>query len=374
MKNWRLPTGNKQIQFLGTLVIAIAGGFLFHIIGLPIPWLLGSMTAILVASRFPFIDFLFWPKWVRDIGLIIVGYSIGLSFTRGSLLQMVTYLPSMFLFIFFSLLIGAGMAFFIYKLSGVDFPTLLTGSIPGGLSQIITFAEETKEIDITTVTFFQVTRMLMIVFSVPLIIFSPFFYNGDMPEVSEKLLKTIPTEEFSVPLLGLFLFSSYLFARTGKKIKLPTAYLLGPMIGIAIINISGITGPQLPSSLLIISQLMIGGYIGLLLKPEKLEHKSKIITFAILNALVMVIASFGLSFLLVKFHHFSPVTAFLCLAPGGMDQLSMIAHETTADLSIVSSFQLFRVFFIYFAIPPLLKWLLKWRAQKKQNQLADKVI
>jgi uncharacterized protein len=374
MKKWHLSIGNKSIHFLGTLVIALTGGLLFQVFGLPVPWLLGSMAAILLASRFRCIHFLFWPGWIRDIGLIIIGYSIGLSFTRSSLFQMMTFLPSMFLFIFISLLLGAGMAFIFYKITGMDFPTLLTGSIPGGLSQIITFAEETKEIDITTVTFFQVTRMLMTVFCVPLIIFSPLFSNGEKPAVSEQVLETVSTETYSFPLLVIFLIISFLFARLGRKIKLPTAYLLGPMIGVAILNISNLTGPQLPSSLLIISQLMIGGYIGLLLKPEKLEHKSKLISLAFLNGLVMVLASLGLSVLLSKFHAFSPVTAFLSLAPGGMDQLSIIAHETTTDLSVVSSFQLFRVFFIYFSIPPFLKMVLKWIGREKQKQLSKKVM
>ena len=47
------------------------------------------------------------------------------------------------------------------------------GSIPGGLSQIIMLAEETEGIDITAVTFTQVTRLIMIVVCVPLIVFSP---------------------------------------------------------------------------------------------------------------------------------------------------------------------------------------------------------
>ncbi len=371
MAKLRLRTNHKTIQFLGTLVIASIGGAIFNLIGLPIPWLLGSMTAILITSRFRSVQFLTWPRWFRDAGLIIVGYSIGLSFTQSSLLQMIGKLPSMLLMTLTITIIAAIGAYFVSRLSGVDYPTVLTGSIPGGLSQMIIFAEEVKGIDITTVTFFQVTRMLMIVIFVPLLIFSPLFPTGESPIKSGTLLNEVPLKELPVILLVFFLILSFIFAKIGKKLKLPTAYLVGPILGTAFLNVLGLGGPAVPSSLLDLSQLMIGGYIGLLLKPEKLQNKAKIIPLALLNGLVMVGASISLSFIFVHYYQFSLVTAFLSLAPGGMEQMGIIAHEVNADLSMVTGYQLFRVFFIYFAVPPILKWILIQNNRRTQKQ--DKV-
>ncbi|KEF37864.1 membrane protein AbrB duplication [Schinkia azotoformans MEV2011] len=368
MAELRLRTNHKTIQFLGTLVIASIGGFIFNLIGLPIPWLLGSMTAILITSHFRSVQFLTWPRWFRDTGLIIVGYSIGLSFTQSSLLQMIGKLPSMLLITLTITIIAAIGAYLVSRLSGVDYPTVLTGSIPGGLTQMIIFAEEVKGIDITTVTFFQVTRMLMIVIFVPLLIFSPLFPMGESPVTSGTLLNEASLKDFPVQLLILFLILSFIFAKIAKKLKLPTAYLVGPILGTAILNILGFGGPAVPSSLLDLSQLMIGGYIGLLLKPERLQNKAKIIPLALLNGLVMVCASFALSFIFVHFYQFSLATSFLSLAPGGMEQMGIIAHEVNADLSMVTGYQLFRLFFIYFAVPPILKWVLLQNNRRKQKR------
>lgn len=372
MEKLRLLTTHQAIKFLGTLVIALIGGWIFNLIGSPIPWLLGSMTALLITSRFRSVRFLTWPSWVRDMGLIIVGYSIGLSFTQDSLIQMIVNLPSMLLLTLTIIIIAASMAFFVSRLSGVDYPTVLTGSIPGGLSQMITFAEEMKTIEITTVTFFQVTRMIMIVFFVPLLIFSPFFSMGEYRVTSETLLNELTVRDFSAPLLVLFLILSFIFAKIGQKLKLPTAYLVGPIMGTAILNISGFGGPAVPSSLLDLSQLMIGGYIGLLLKPEKLQNKTKLITLALLNGFVLVGGSFILSFIFVHFNPFSTVTAFLSLAPGGLEQMVIVAHEVHADLSTVTGYQLFRMFFICFAVPPILKWVLLHNVRRKQNRVLEK--
>lgn len=374
MATLRLQTNHKTIQFLATLVIAGTGGFIFNLIGLPIPWLLGSMTAILITSRFRSVRFLTWPRWVRDTGLVIVGYSIGLSLTKDSLLQMIGQLPSMLLMTLTITIIAAIGAYFVSRLSGVDYPTVLTGSVPGGLTQMIIFAEEVKGIDITTVTFFQVTRMLMIVIFVPLLIFSPLFPTGESPVTSGTLLNEVPLKDFPVQLLVLFLILSFIFAKIGKKLKLPTAYLVGPILGTAILSVLGFGGPAVPSSLLDLSQLLIGGYIGLLLKPEKLQNKAKIIPLALLNGLGMVGASFTLSFIFVHYYQFSLATSFLSLAPGGMEQMAIIAHEVNADLSIVTGYQLFRLFFIYFAVPPILKWVLVKNNRRKQKQVSEKIM
>ncbi|GHH96899.1 hypothetical protein AM1BK_04420 [Neobacillus kokaensis] len=148
-----------------------------------------------------------------------------------------------------------------------------------------------------------------------------------------------------------------LSALLAKKLKFPTPHLLGPILATAICNITGLHGPALSAPLLDLSQFMIGGYIGLLLKPEKLNHKARVISLALISGIVMILGSWGLSLLLVYYYHISAATSFLGVAPGGMDQMAILAHEVNADLSVVTGYQLFRLFFIYFAVPPLLRLL-----------------
>jgi hypothetical protein len=356
--NLTINHNDKKIRFSITLFIASIGGFVFSLLHTPIPWLLGSMIAVFIGSRFGPV-LLYWPSWIRNIGLMIVGYSIGLSFTKTALFEIGGKLPSMLLMTVLLVAFCSGIAFVVSKLTGVDYPTVLTGSIPGGLSQMIIFAEEMKGIDITTVTFLQVARLMMIIFFVPFLIFGPFFKNTPTHSVSDLVSKGVQAPEHLVPMILLFTVICGLFAYLAMKLKFPTPFLLGPILGTAAFTISGLHGPQLSPAILDISQLMLGGYIGLLLKPEKLEHKARIITLAIISGLVMILGSFGLSFLLVYYSHITPSTSFLSVAPGGMDQMGILAHEVHADLSIVTGYQLFRLFFIYFAVPPILRLLFK---------------
>jgi uncharacterized protein len=354
---------NRILQMSAALFFAFIGGCIFSIFHVPIPWLLGSMLGVLIASHFTMIQ-LYWPISIRNTALIIVGYSIGLSFTKDTLITMILHLPSMAFMTILLLMICTAMAFIISRLTKINFPTALTSSIPGGLSQIITFAEETKGIDITTVTFFQVIRVIMIIFFVPFLLFSPLFSRAGL-ENSPFIISSTAQQSF-FPQIILFAIFSVLVAFIGKKIKLPTAYLLGPILGIAILNIYGIPGPPLPSAVLDISQFMIGGYIGLLLKPEKIKHKARIIPVALFSSILLVCISLGFSFVLVWQFHFSSITSFLSLAPGGADQMGIIGHELDADVSMITGYQLFRILFIFFAVPPLLKLILGISMKKKE--------
>lgn len=349
----QLSKNDYSIRFLVTLVTAFLGGLFFSLLQTPVPWLLGPMAAVLIGTRLGKLS-LYWPVRIRDTGLIILGYSIGLAFTKEALTQIIAKLPLMLILTVILVSFCAGIAYVVSKLSGVDYPTILTGSIPGGLSQMITFAEEMKGIDITTVTFLQVTRVLLIISFVPFLIFSPIFHQTASSTTSEMSLQT--TETY-IPIIILFAVVCILSVYIGKKLRFPTPYLLGPILGVAIMTICGLEGPPLPNSILDLSQFMIGGYIGLLLKPEKLEHKTKIITLGIVSSIVMILGSFIFSSLLVKNIPITPTTSFLSLAPGGADQMAILAHEVEADLSMVTGFQLFRLFFIYFAVPPILRWI-----------------
>ncbi|MCR8632115.1 AbrB family transcriptional regulator [Paenibacillus radicis (ex Xue et al. 2023)] len=346
---------SKWIRFLTACTIAVLGGFFFQLIHMPLPWLLGSMVFVLIGSKiFRGITF-FWPVQIRNTGMIIIGYTLGLSFTASTLAQIGQQLPTMVLFTALLLVCAGGIAFIISLLSGIPFPTILMGSIPGGLSQMVSLAEEMKGIDLTIVTFLQVSRLIMIMFCVPLLIFSPLFHVTINHSAAIAATGSSGGYAALFPHIWLFAVVCVLLALIGQKIRFPTAFLLGPMIGTMLLNLSGYEGHSLPILVLDLSQIMMGSYIGLLLKPENLKHKLKIILLALFNGVALIGCSILLSLLLTRLHDITVVTSFLSLSPGGMDQMAFIAKDVNGDLSVITCYQLFRTLFIFFAVPPLLR-------------------
>lgn len=346
---------SRKFPALNTLIIAIGFGLLFTLIHMPIPWLLGPMLGVCLFSRVVKSTPLYWPAYLRNTGLIIAGYAIGLTFTQDTLAGILKQLPSMVLLTLLLLLLCLVIAFFLSKLTGISYATALTGSIPGGLTQMVVLAEETKGIDITTVTFLQVSRLMMIVISVPLLIFSPLFGGVHSEELSVLIPSTTASWGELFPAIIPYVIVCTGCALLGKKVHFPTTFLLAPLIAAALLHLSGLHGPVLPSALMSAAQLMIGCYVGLLLKPENLPNKNRLVTLSIASGVILVMGSCGLSYLLTQLHPVSAATSLLSLAPGGMDQMGIIAHEINADVSIVTGYQLFRTFFIFFAVPPLLR-------------------
>lgn len=347
-----------MIRFIVTLALSLIGGTLFSFIHSPLPWLLGPMIFAFLGARFLKKVRPLWPSYLRDTALIIIGYSIGLTFTMSTLQEMGQQLPSMILMTVLLLVFSAIIAYCISKVSGLPLPTVLMGSIPGGLSQMIILAEETEGIDLTVMTFLQVSRLMIIIFCVPLLIFSPLF-GGDRSAI-ENLVGVSAHWSDLFPTIILFAIVCVVCAVLAKKIRFPSAYLLGPMIATAVLHLSGVSGPALPSGLLDVSQLLIGTYVGLLLRPESLTHKVRIIGLAIISGFVLILGSLGLSLMLSSMHGVSAATAFLAMAPGGMDQMGIMAKEVHADIAVVTCYQIFRTWFIFFAVPPLLRLAFKY--------------
>ncbi|SFB20253.1 MULTISPECIES: AbrB family transcriptional regulator [unclassified Bacillus (in: firmicutes)] len=358
MRRIKMNKESVVLRFIVTMVIAAVGGFVFNVLHIPMPWLLGPLTGVVLGTKFLPIE-LYWPVALRDISMIIIGYTIGLSFTRTALTQIYEQLPSIVLMTILLLLLCALIALLISKMSGIDYPTILTGSIPGGLSQMVTLAEEMKTIDLSVVMYLQISRVMMIIFLVPFFVFHPLLGADQAGSHTEFIPSDFGHWNELFPNILLFAGVSVLCAFWGQKINMPTAFLVGPILGTAILNNVGVIGPMLPASVLDLSQFMIAGYIGMMMKSGSSQGKGKMLFFSIFSGSLLLIGSFGLTYILMLMHGYSFQTSYLSLAPGGMDQMGIMAHEVGADLALVVGYQLFRLFFIFFIVPPLLQMIFK---------------
>ncbi|MFD0710515.1 AbrB family transcriptional regulator [Paenibacillus sp. GCM10027626] len=351
----------KKISgILLTLAVAIIGAYVLRLLHAPIPWLLGPMLAVAIMPHKVKQRFI-WPTQIRNTGMIVVGYTIGLSMTAAALKEMARQLPYMLLMTVLLLLLCGLIAFVMSKMAKTDYRTALLASVPGGMTQVLTLAEETKEINLMVVTVTQVIRLMIIIASVPFLIFSPIFGETHAAASYAELPAQASAWSGLTPSMIIYALVCIVCAIGGSRIKLPTAFLLGPVIGTAILHAAGLEAAALPPILLQAAQLMLGVYVGLMLKPEGMNGKVRILVLAILSGFLLMLGAWGLSGILTALESaISPSTSLLSLAPGGSDQMGLLAHEINADLSIVTGYQLFRTFFIMFAIPPLLRLLFKY--------------
>ncbi|AGT31858.1 hypothetical protein M493_07885 [Geobacillus genomosp. 3] len=354
----------KTIRLILTFIIGALGDIAFSLLHIPLHWVLGPAAALLAASHL-FKEKLYWPTAIRNVGLIPIGYTLGAPVTAATLAEMARQLPTMMLATVLMLLFSFVVSSLVAKWTHLSLRSVVTGCIPGGLSQMLVLGEELKGVDPTVVTLFQVMRLMGVVFLVPLIALSPLLSEGAAGATDAGMAGG---PDWTVGLALLYAAVTVAGALVGKRLRLPTAYLLGPIIGTAALVLVGTPAPHLPAPLLDVAQITMGTYLGLMLKPTAIEGKGKVMAASVLAGCALILFSMLSAFVLMSWHRIPYLTAFIALAPGGMDQMGILAQEAHASLAIVTGYQMFRIFFILFVVPPALKTLFSTRWFRRLEQ------
>ncbi|QDZ00694.1 AbrB family transcriptional regulator [Nitratireductor mangrovi] len=155
-------------DFPATLAIALVGAFGGKALRLPggallTPILLGAALQLsgLVALQL--------PEWLLALSYTIVGWTIGLKFTRPILVHAARALPqvvlAILLLIAFCAAIGAVMA----PVLGVDPLTAFLATSPGGMDSIAIIAAASRDVDLSFVMTLQMARfVIVLLFGPPL--------------------------------------------------------------------------------------------------------------------------------------------------------------------------------------------------------------
>jgi membrane AbrB-like protein len=143
-----------------------------------------------------------------------------------------------------------------------------------------------------------------------------------------------------------------------KYIRVPTPYLIAPVIGTAALVLSGIEAPALPYVVIALAQVCVGIRMGMAVEVSSLANVRKLLTINFISVIVVILALLGIDYVLSRISSISLVTAFISTAPGGITEMGLTALMVHADLSTVIAFQLFRLMFVLLIAIPVIRWWL----------------
>lgn len=298
-----------------------------------------------------------WPIYIRNSGLIVLGYIMGSSFTNDTLSQILSQLPAMFFSTISTMLFCLVLAYIIHRKTGISRASSILGSTPGGMTQMTVLSEEIADSNLTVVTFLQTIRLLSVVFIVPFLAVHGLSADPGQASVATSLISTNSSSS-SISDVYTFAAASIISALAASRLKLPTPYLLGPIIAGATLVVNGFHPPQLPRPIIITAQLFVGAYLGVTTKPTNLSNWKQLLPYSLASGVAIVIFSLVIGYILSYWHNIDLITAFLSTAPGGMTEMGITAMSVHADISIITAYQLFRLLFILFIVPPIFKWWL----------------
>lgn len=127
-----------------------------------------------------------------------------------------------------------------------------------------------------------------------------------------------------------------------KRLRVPAAALLGPMVLGAALESTGLVHPALPGWLLAPSYLLVGWRIGLGFTPQIVATARRAAPSLLLASGTLVLFCAGCSVILARVSGKDLLTAYLAMSPGGADSVAIIASSTPVDVPFVMSMQVAR--------------------------------
>ncbi|WP_332697431.1 AbrB family transcriptional regulator [Halalkalibacter lacteus] len=346
----------NMYRIFETSLLGFLGGYLFYLLDLPLPWVLGAMTFVMLWKGFTKRES-YWPKTIKNGGFIVLGTYFGLYFTAETFLivgpNFLSYVFLTIILIMISIFISATVTNWI----NVDKITSVFGSIPGGLTEM-TLASENLNAQSSLVVIFQTVRLLTVLFIVPSAIV--YFFS----ESSGNIGGISASESFMYGGWNYLWFILPIIAGILLQDKIPAGLVIGPLVITAILSISSADLGSIPHFLLITGQISVGVGLGKNISFADLKKGGKycLVYFAI--ALILIIVSFGFGTLLANFTTINLATAILSVAPGGLIEMVLTASMVGADPAIVSALQLTRILLIVIFVPPFLKWYFRKKVEQ----------
>lgn len=350
----------KVLRFLLLLAAAALISYGLSAIGMILPWLFGSMIATILYIRLVKRE-LFFPRWLGDLGVIIMAIEIGSTLTLDALLDMRADLLNIFLMTVLVLLLSLALSRLFIYLTGSTPETAILASVPGALSQMLIMAEEEKRADILLVTLTQMSRIILIVLIVPFVsgIFQPASDVNAQPVAVDYISTIFTPQMLLIPIAALALI--YIL----NKIKFPASLMLGPIIVLIIWNLSTGIEFSLDLAFINVAQILFGIRIGLQIASLMTQLNKRLIFSILLQNLILIFGTMFIVFVFELFttHQFNDL--FLSAAPGGLGQIIVIAIETGGNIAMISSYHIFRIFFIIIVVVPIVGYYLKYLNRKR---------
>ena len=339
---------SNLIRLIETVTVGAIGGYVFTLLQFPLPWVLGSLTFIMVWQGVTK-RVIYWPNLLKNAGFMLLGIYFGLYFTTETLTTIGPYIFPYVLSTVALILSSVVVAVSVTRWIQVDKITSVFGSIPGGLSEMV-LASEALNAKTSYVVIFQTVRLMTVLFTVPAFIM--YFFTVQPSSSSVVMNSTVESHN----LYTYFFYIIPVIIGVLVRDKLPAGIVVVPLAVTAFLNISVMELVSIPSILLVCAQISVGVGLGKNISFDdlKLGGRYSFVYFGV--SLLLIVISFGLGGVLAYFTSLNLATAILSIAPGGLIEMVLTASVVGGDPAVVSALQLIRILIIILFVPTALKW------------------
>ena len=337
--------GHARALVLGAapILVGLAGGLAFERLGLPAPWISGSMVAVAAVSALrPLPDL---HPALRDLAMLLGGTTMGAAVTPETLRLLVT-VPVSFLGLVASM--AATMllcSLWLRRALGWSRRDALLASAPGALSAVLAVAAE-RNADVTRIAVVQTLRLFVLVALLPglVALVEPGAGRGGAAGAGAGGALDAPALAL-VLLLGLLLGAG--LARAG----LAAPFLLGAALASALPHGAGLVRGSPPEAVSVLGFLLIGVYIAGRMRGVDLRNLRRHLVAGVGSLLLGLGVACLFAGLVAWGAGVRFGAALLAFAPGGLEALSILSLALDLDPLYVAAHHLMRFFAVGLALP-----------------------
>ncbi len=317
---------------LTALAVGVSAGYLFDLLGTPIPWMIGPMIAVatlnLMGMR------VHSPPYARQIGQVILGSAVSLYFTPTVVTALAANLPAIAAATVSAFFVGGLGALTLSRASGLEGKSTFFASIPGGAMAMAVLAERYGA-QIAPVAVAHSLRVSILVILIPFAL-----TYGGFPLEAAPYRPDVP---LNYALLAPWLAFGFVLGEVSERLRLQNGYLLMPIFFGAALTVSGVQLSAVPGWMTEFAQLMFGLVLGARYERAFFARYRLFIPFALLNSFFILIASAAVAVVLALIFDLPLATMIIATAPGGLAEMTITAQALQISVPLVVAFHLFRV-------------------------------
>lgn len=329
-------------HWLFTLIIGALGGSLASWAGWPLPWVIGSLVAVMLTrcagSLVPEI-----PHG-RQAGQLIVAVAIGCHFTLPVMQQVAVHLGLIVTAVLLTLVLALCSVLLLHRW-GVPFSTAFFALMPANSSEMVHLGRQ-RQADTSFIAAAHSVRLLLILLTVPAV--ATF---GMPPVVAHAPLPVV------WPWLIFILGVGWLAALGFKQCKLPNPWTFGPFLICAVGVGCNHLSMSMPGWLSGSGQLLIGCALGVAFDRSFFQRAPGLLGKVLLLLTGSVIASALAAWALGAGLGMPWLSLALGMMPGSAPEMSLTAEALGLAVTLVTAMQVIRMLLIQAACLPLYRLL-----------------
>ena len=340
-----------------TLCCAVIGGLFFKYIGIPAPYMLGSMLGVwtvtaLVKSARPYMRV---PRWFHIIIVLGVGVIVGAMFGPDTLDNMLDWIYTVSAMLVSSIIATSVGYWYLTRRRNYEPSLALFCALPGGQAEVILISREYVEKDYV-VALCHLVRVVVIFCSVPLAL--AFLLGESAVRDSNQALSDLPgLMDVPIMLLAQFVALALVGYALARLLRMPVPFLLGPMLLSMSLHLADIINIPRINEVVFLAQITIGGMVGARLGQVKFRILAGYLRDALVNVVLVLSVFVSSAYLIATWVELNILDVMLAFVPGGLYEITLLSLVFGFDVAFVAIHHSTRVLLLMLALPLLVRLL-----------------